>query len=226
MKINSYKFLSHILFNSGLSKFTSVVFCLCGLFFSLSVTNIEAQNLPDKIRGYKVYKAQIAVKTQTDAASESPQNAENEAFVKFGKPEIADVSLSGITLELPAEIERLNQSGTVDFLTFHDFRVNGLAVEVEEYMESFEIKKGEKLILPKPFRIFISTKETLRMGLKEWRDKQKEWQITGRIFVFGKFKRSIFKFKRVIPVEINLTMENPVREMFNAETKNLSETGQ
>ena len=216
MKINSYKFLSHILFYLGLSKFTFVIFCLCGLFFSLSLVNIKAQNLPDKIRGYKVYKAKISVKTQIDKTSET---AENEAFVKVGEPELTDVSLSGITLELPAEIEQLEESGTVDFLTFHDFRVNGAKVEVEEYKESFEFEKNKKLVLPKPFRIFISTKETLRVGFEEWRNKQKEWQITGRIFVFGKFKKSIFKFKRVVPIDIDLMIENPVKEFLDPENE-------
>lgn len=184
------------------------LFCL--LLFVLFSANNRAQNLPDKIRGYKVHKAKIDVKTQTDENSEKMDSGENEAFVKIGEPEIVDVSLFGITLEIPVEVESLEQSGTIDFLTFHDFRVNNLKVEVEEYKESFEFKKNEKLILPKPFRIFISTKETLRGASKEWRDSKKVWQVTGRIFVFGKFKKSIFKFKRVVPIEIDTMIENPL----------------
>ena len=216
MKINRCKFFPDNILKSELSKFIFVIFCLFGFVFSLSPVNFKAQDLPDKIRGYKVYKAKIEVKTRIDETSET---AENKAFVKIGDPEIADVSLSGITLELPAEIEQLEESGTVDFLTFHDFCVNGSKVEIEEYRESFEFKKNEKMVLPKPFRIFISTKETLRVGLEEWRNKQKEWQITGRIFVFGKFKKSIFTFKRVVPIDIDLMIENPVKEFLDPENE-------
>ena len=180
------------------------------LLFCLLAISISAQDLPDKIRGYKVYRAEISVKTVAD---KSQIKSKTEAFVKVGEPELINVSLSGITFEISAEIDALEQSGKVDFLTFNDFRVNGLAVEVEVYKNSFEFRKNQLILLPKPARIFLGISQTLRGALKEWQNSKDEWQVTGKIFVFGKFKKYGFSFKHVIPVEINLKIKNPLREI-------------
>lgn len=177
-----------------------------GLFFLSSF--ILAQDLPSEIRGYKVYNAKISVKNQTE---KSVARDKSEAFVKVGEPEVVDVSLTGVTLELSAEIDALEQSGTVDFLTFRDFCVNGLQVEVEEYKESFEFKKNQTIILPKPVKIFVGAGQTLRGAVNELKDSKNEWTITGTVFVFGRFKKSFLKFKRVVPVEINIKIKNPLR---------------
>jgi hypothetical protein len=181
---------------------------ICGIFF-LSLSFAGAQDYPKEIRGYKVQRVKISVKNQVDKA-DSKDNS--EAFVKVGEPELVNVSLTGITLEILAEIDSLQQSGTVDFLAFHDFRVNGLKVEVEEYKESIEFKKNQTVVLPKPIKLFLSTKQTLLGALKEAKDAKDEWTVTGRIFVFGQFKKSFLKFKRVVPVEINLKIKNPLRK--------------
>ncbi len=179
------------------------------LCFYLFINSTSAQDLPDKIHGYKVYKADISVKT---VAEKSDKTAKSEAFVKIGEPELIDISLTGITFELSAEISSLEQSGKIDFLTFNDFRVNGLKVEVEDYKNPFEFKKNQSVFLPKPTRIFLGTTQTLRGALKELKDSKDEWQVTGRVFVFGKFKKYGFSFKRVIPIEINIKIKNPLRQ--------------
>ncbi len=164
--------------------------------------------MPKEIRGYKVHQAKISVKNQiekTDAKDKS------EALVKVGEPELVDVSLTGITFELSAEIDSLEQSGTINFLTFHDFRVNGLEVDLEEYKESFEFRKNQNVILPKPIKIRLSTTQTLRGALSEIKESRDEWTVTGRVLVFGQFKKSFLKFKRVVPVEINLKIKNPLK---------------
>ena len=178
---------------------------ICALMLFCSF--VPAQKLPKEIRGYKVYQAQITVKNETDKPDKS---AKSEAFVTVGEPELIDVSLTGITFELTAKIDSIEQSGKVDFLTFSDFRVNGLKVEIEEYRESFDFKKSQPVALPKPARIYLGTTETLRGALKEARESKKEWLVTGRVFVFGKFKKFGISFKRVIPVEINLIIKNPL----------------
>ncbi len=179
------------------------------LFVSFSTF---AQDFPKEIRGYKVYRAKISVRNQSEQTenSKSAKNGDSEAFVKVGEPELTNVSLTGITFELPAEINSLEQSGEIDFLTFQDFRVNGLAVAVEEYRESFEFKKNQIVVLPSPVKIFVGTGQTLLGAVSEWRNSQAKWTVTGRIFVFGRFKKAGFKFKRVVPVEINLQIENPL----------------
>ena len=185
-----------------LSAFTGILFLTLLSF---------AQDLPKEIRGYKVYQAKISVKNQTERDDDKAAKSDApEAFVKVGKPELNEVSLTGITFEIPAEINSPEQSGKIDFLTFHDFRVNGLAVEVKEYRESFEFKKTQTIALPKPVKIFVGAGQTLRGALSELNNSKDEWTITGRVFVFGHFKKAGFKFKRVVPVEINLQIKNPL----------------
>ncbi|MCY7346544.1 MAG: hypothetical protein LH614_10040 [Pyrinomonadaceae bacterium] len=179
---------------------------LCCLFiFSITVFT---QNLPKEIRGYKVYQARISVKNKTEKAGARDKS---EAFVKVGEPELVDVSLTGITFEISAEIDSIAQNGTIDFLTFDDFRVNGLQVDIEEYREPFELKKNRSSTLPQPIKIFVGAGQTLRGALKEVKESKDEWTVTGKLFVFGQFKKSFLKFKRVVPVEINLTIKNPLK---------------
>ncbi len=188
----------------------SVLICVLFLLFASSFAN--TQDLPDKIRGYKVHKAKIAVKTIDHKDTEQLESSDNEAFVKINEPEVLEFSLTGITFALEAELSSIEQSGTVDFLTFHDFRVNGLKVDVEEYKSSFDFKKNETIFLPKPVTIFLGTGQALSGAIKEMKDSKKEWRVTGRVFVFGKFKKSIFKFKRVVPVDIDIMIKNPLKE--------------
>ena len=176
-----------------------------GFLFS---STLAAQDLPKEIRGYKVHRAKISVAGQNQKTQTQDQP---EVSVKIGEPEVTDVSLTGITFEISAEINSTNQSGTVDFLTFHDFRVNGLKVDVHEYREPFDFKKSQTVTLPKPIEIFLGAGQTLRGAFKEMKESKTEWTVTGRIFVFGQFKKSFLKFKRVIPVEINLKIKNPLR---------------
>jgi len=168
-----------------------------------------SQKLPNKIRGYKVYKTKISVKTDKEKTKEKN---DAEAIIKIGEPELDNISLTGITLEFPASVEGIEQSGTIDFLTFEDFKVNDLDVEIEEYKNSFEIKKNEKIFLPKPVKVFLRTDRALRGALGEMKDSKKMWNVTGRIFVFGKFKKFGMNFKRVVPVEINIKIENPLKK--------------
>ncbi len=180
------------------------------IFIAAFSSAAPAQKLPDEIRGYKIYRAKISVRNESDKSPQSVEN-ETEALVKVGEPEVVDVSLTGVTLEITVDINSLDQSGTIDFLTFKDFRINGLAVAVEEYRESFDIKKDQPIILPKPVKIFVGTGQTLRGALGEFKDSKNEWTVTGTVFVFGRFKKSFIKFKRVVPVEINIKIENPLR---------------
>lgn len=181
------------------SIFTVLIFALPAL----------SQELPKEIRGYKVHKTSISVKTSVNKA---PARSGPEALVKLGDPAVTDFSFTGITFEIPAEVTAFDQSGRVDFLTFHDFKVDGLAVEVEEYRNPFSFRKNELVVLPKPARVFLGTGQIVKAAWKEIAETKKEWTITGRVFVFGKFKKLGFSFKRVIPVDIILTIKNPLIE--------------
>lgn len=177
-------------------------------FFPIFLLTLPAfaQELPDKIRGYKVHKDIILI----DSA-ENPKNKNLYVEVKLDNPELADITARGLKLELGGEITIFGQSGTVDFISFKDFQVNGIAVEIEEYKETFEFKKNNAFKLEKPILMFISTAQTLRGAWKEIKDSKEEWLVTGKIFVFGRFKKFGFSFKRVVPVEVKIKIPNPVK---------------
>lgn len=189
------------------TTFRITAFCVALL---LLAAGTAAQDLPAKIRGYKVHKQEIAVSSSLDPRQTA------DARVKVGDPELVDISITGVTFALPAELTAIGQSGTVDMITFHDFRVNGIPVSVSEYNTSFTFKKDELVVLPEPAQIFLPAPRIIQAGLAEARDSKDVWIVTGRIFVFGKFRKMGFNFKRVVPVDIDIEIKNPIRPLFAA----------
>lgn len=167
-----------------------------------------AQDLPDKIRGYKVHKTKVRVAAQS--AATTPNTNEGEAVVKISDPRIVDIGLGGVTFEAEADLGVVPQSGRVDFLTFRDFRVNGVAIEFDEYDHSFDVKKGVAMKLPTSVRGRVSSLNIAKAAYREMVESKSTWQVTGTVFVFGKFKKFGFKFKRVVPVQIELKVKNPL----------------
>ena len=170
--------------------------------FLLSI-NALSQDLPDKIRGYKVYRDKISLNSVSSDA---------DASVRIGDPKLADVSLTGITLSLPAEFTAKYQSGKVEMITFHDLRVNGVKVEPEAYDKKFEFKKAETVVIPHPVRVFIPISGVVSTAWQEMTGSKTQWKVTGRVFVFGKFRRYGLYHKRVVPIDIDLTIKNPLTD--------------
>lgn len=187
-------------------KFKAAIACLS--LFLLFFASTEAQDYPKEIRGYKVHKTKISVKTEGEKTN-SKDDA--EAFVTLGEPKVSSIFLTGITLEMIIKMAAIDENGKVDFLTFNDFKVNGLDVDIEEYTESFSFEKNKPIELPKPIKVFVGTGQALMGGLGEARESKEEWDVTGTVFVFGKFKKKGFNFKRVIPVVVNIKIKNPVK---------------
>jgi hypothetical protein len=184
---------------------------LTGLTVCLLVSiSTSAQQLPSEIRGYKVHREKIIV---TNASGSFDAIEKRKASVVVGQPDIVDISLTGITLSVSAVLNAIGQSGEVHFMSFHDFRVNEIGVDIEDYKERFSFRKNEKISLPKPATIFLPTGRVLTAAWKEISNSKKEWTVTGRVFVFGKFKKFGFAFKRVVPVDIDLTIKNPLQEL-------------
>lgn len=175
---------------------------LCLVSFLLLSTFAFSQDLPKTIRGYPVHRQSVAV--AINAADDR-----SDVKVKIGEPVLTDVALAGVSFELPAEITSARQSGEVDFLTFHDMKVNGVAVEVEEYKHPFEFRKTEAVTL-KPAKIFLPTSQLLRATWREMRESKKEWTVKGRVFVFGRFRKLGFKHRRVVPVDVEFKIKNPL----------------
>ncbi len=185
---------------------------LLGVLILLFSFTIFAQDLPDEIRGYKVHNEKFSVTNNVDRQS---QKNKSEVFARLTEPELIGTSLSGLTFEISGEIDSLDYKGKVDFLMFRNFKVNGLDVEIEEYTNSFEFKKNQPVALPKPVRIFLGSRQALRGALGEIRDSKEEWTVTGTVFVFGRFKKWGFSAKRVVPVEVNVKIKNPLKKVIS-----------
>lgn len=180
---------------------------LINLLFLFSLASFGQEGrFPDKIRGYKVHRANVTINTGSD----SNENADISA--KFGEAALADLALTGFTLEMPISMVSHGQSAKIDFLDFKDFKVNGIAVYPEEYTSSFELPKKEEVVFPKPIRIFVRFSGALRGAIKEWRDSKETWKVSGRIFVFGKFRKALLYHKRVVPIDIDLEIANPAKK--------------
>ena len=193
---------------------------LPGAMFLGASARAQTRAYPDKIRGYKVERTVVEVKRTGSSAGNNNgkdrQTAGDDATVDqligLGKPTLARVTPLGITFEVPMVVAPVTQSGNVDFLVFEDIEINGHAVNISDYEHSFKLPSDKFLTLKDPLRIYIYLPSALLAAIGEWTDSQDSWPVTGRVYVFGKFKKSIFSFKRCVPVELDLKMRNPLKE--------------
>jgi hypothetical protein len=174
----------------------------------LLLDQADAQDWPDKIRGYKVHDAKVKV---VNSRRQADKGDKTDAYVKLADPTMAKIGLFGVTLEIGAEITAMRNDGEVEFLTFHKFHVGGMAVEIDEYQHPFSLKKEKPIELPAPVSIYISHLNMPRAAYNELFEKSDDLAVTGTVFVFGKFKKFGFNFKRVIPIRIDLKIKNPLR---------------
>ncbi|MDX6384978.1 MAG: hypothetical protein QOK48_2551 [Blastocatellia bacterium] len=188
----------------------------------------QSRTYPKEIRGYKVERTVVEIKkpdrksrksgkesdpNQTNATdSAAGSDADVDELIQLGKPQLARATPLGITLEIPIVVSAVKQSGHVDFLMFEDMVVNGTSVDIDEYHHAFDLPNKEPLTLRDPLRFYIYLPNALLAALGDWSEAKETWPVTGRVYVFGKFKKSIFSFKRVVPVELNLSMRNPLRD--------------
>lgn len=210
-----------------------------GLFAGLSTAQTsQTSPYPKKIRGYKVERTIVEVKKSsretkdkqsegdttrrvrdnrqgtdgTSSVGDSTSDASVDALIKFGDPQLAGVTPLGITLEIPIVVAPVRQKGRVDFLVFEDMVVNDTPVEIAEYHRAFDLPNRDPLTLREPLSFYIYLPRAALAAIDEWVNSKETWPVTGRIYVFGKFTKSLFSFKRCVPVQLNLTMRNPLRK--------------
>ena len=218
------------------------------LFFSLTIlafadsVKTQTRNYPKEIRGYKVERAAVELKStaeaktssktdkpvntnQNDGASSSTAgsssgqtnpaasttNAKIDQLITFGSPSLARLTPLGITFKLPVVVAPIKQGGKVDFLLFEEMAVNGHSVEIAEYRHEFDLPTKKRLTLREPLRFFIYTPVVALAAVDEWSNSKETWPVTGRVYVCGKYKKFLLKFKRCVPVDLNLTMRNPLK---------------
>src|SRR5262245_56083253 len=193
------------------------------------LTSGQNRTYPDKIRDYKVERTVVEIKKPKPKSNPSnPAQATDgqngvvtddgsvDQLIKFGQPSVGRLTPLGITFDVPIVVAPVMQKGKVHFLVFEDMVINGRSVDINEYNHSFELPNKDPLTLQHPLRVQIYLPSVLLAAIGEWTNSQETWPVTGRVYVFGKFKKSILgisgSFKRVVPVELNLTMRNPLRE--------------
>lgn len=172
------------------------------------------RDYPKEIRGYKLARAKVEIKKAAGAkkdGSDAEPSSDADALIQFGEPRVVRTTPLGVTLEVPVTIAAVKQGGRVDFLTFEDMVVNGMPVTIEDYMHPFDLPNKEGVSLPEPIRLFISSPRALVGALSDMSNPQETWPVTGRVYVFGHYKKFIFSAKRVVPVELNMTLPNPLR---------------
>lgn len=180
--------------------------------FSASSTTPAPRAYPKEIRGYKVELARVEIKKQSakEAKKSSSDATDTDELIQLGEPRVVGLSPLGITLEVPVTVAAVKQGGHVDFLTFEDMTVNSTPVTVNEYQHAFDLPNDHPVTLPDPISLYISTPRAMLGAIGEWRQPKDIWPVTGRVYVFGHFKKFVFNFKRVVPVELNLAFKNPL----------------
>ncbi len=174
---------------------------------------------PKEIRGYKVERTVVEIKKpkketkdrKAGTNGDSSADSDVDQLIQFGTPQLSRITPLGMTLEIPIIVAPVKQSGHVEFLVFEDMVVNGSSVEIEEYHREFDLPNKGPLTLREPLSFYIYLPSALLVAVDDWSDSKETWPVTGRVYVFGKFKKSLFSFKRCVPVELTLKMRNPLR---------------
>lgn len=217
---------------------TLLIATIC--FFIGGLCVAQSREYPREIRGYKVERAAVELKSKEDQKASKQANQKTtsrndstpspasslpsqsptptpvptssvDQLITFGTPSLARVTPLGITFEVPVVVAPITQSGHVDFLLFEDMVVNNHSIEINEYRRGFDLPTKKPLTLREPLRIFISLSTAALTALEEGINSKETWPVTGRVYVCGKYKKFVFSFKRCVPVELNVTMNNPLR---------------
>lgn len=195
-----------------LRKVAALACALLMLTISATPALAQTRTYPDKIRDYKVERTVVEMKKPEGQSNSASVDSDVDSLIKLGDPKVARMTPLGITFEVPIIVAPVKQSGHVDFLVFEDMVINGRSIDIAEYQHEFELPNKKPATLNSPLRIFIYLPSALLAVLGESAESKETWPVTGRVYVFGKFKKSIFSFKRVVPVELNMTMRNPLKE--------------
>jgi hypothetical protein len=185
------------------------------ILISYVTADSQQRTYPDKIRGYKLSRTNVELKKPDEkskpATNDDPAlDFDAQALIKFGEPQLARVTPLGITFELPISVNPVRQKGRVDFLMFEEMVVNGTSVEIDEYHHSFDLPNKKPLMLKQPLKFYVYLPSALFAAMDEWTNSKETWLVEGRVYVFGKFKKTLFTFKRYVPVELKVNIDNPL----------------
>jgi len=182
------------------------VFTLVLLLLQPGLNLAQQPPYPAELRGYKVETG--AVNRQKQGQSVWPDSRD---WIRFGQLRVTRITRSGVNLELPIVVSPVKQKGQVDFLVFENVVVNGTPVRIDEYHGRFDLPNEKELVLREPLKFFVSLPNALQAAIGEWSNSTEKWRVTGRIYVFGRYKKFLFSFKRTIPIELDLMIANPLK---------------
>ena len=207
--------------------------CLLILLVLTSANDASAQRsnesakgdaLPKEVRGYKVHRAEVELKrtkesdTKKSDKKSGKRNVEKEEYdedepllIRLGEANLVSASPLGVTFDVPVILGAVKQHGDVDRLVFEDMSVNDMPVNLEDYVHPFKLPNKEPLTMAPPLRVFVSTPQAVLRTIDELINSKEVWQVTGRIYVCGHFKKFLFKYKRAVPVELQTSINNPLR---------------
>jgi len=179
--------------------------------------------LPKEVRGYKVHRARVEMKKTNESGKKKPDKKSDKEksdkdeydedeplLIRLGEPELVGVTPLGVTFDVPVILAAVKQQGDVDLLVFEDMKVNDTPVTLADYVHPFKLPNKEPLALAPSLRIFVSTPQAVLRTIDELFDSKDVWQVTGRIYVCGHFKKYLLKFKRAVPVELQTSIKNPL----------------
>jgi len=180
---------------------------VAALILLIAAASFSAQTtFPDKIRGYKVHKSEVQTEPGTG------KNGTPLLEVRFAEPEFSEIGLDGIVFTVGGDVLVNGRQGKVHFLSFHDFTVDGIPVEIRDHNVQYEFRSGQPVTLKEPIEIVLGFRSAAKAAAGEIRNSKPEWEVAGTVFVFGKFKWSLFSFRRVVPVRVNFRIPNPLSQ--------------
>jgi hypothetical protein len=172
----------------------------------LAASGAGGGHLPKEVRGYKVERAKVrAGRRKNSAGLDGAQD-----LVTFGTARVTSIGPLEVALEVPVTIAPVEASGEVELLVFEGVEVNGIPVTVEDYKSQFSLPHGAPLTLAEPLRLRVSTTRALLGTVGEILGPSKEWPVTGRVYVCGRYKRFLMSFRRAVPFELKASIQNPL----------------
>jgi hypothetical protein len=174
------------------------------LFIVCAAGCIFGQALPKAIRGYKLYDPRAVRSVSNGNPSPTGPKVMIESLT------FDSIGLTGISLSATAVLTDVAVSGAVDFITFRDIRVNGMPVGIVEYRQGFKVTDGGRTALPVPLELLVPIRTVAKAANNELIEARSKWSVTGTALVFGRFRRFGFTFKRVVPVHIDIRIDNPL----------------
>jgi hypothetical protein len=175
------------------------------LFYLLFLILAGSNFAQEKIDGYKVYNAKVLVASARDNV---PSDAKSnfDTLVKIGKPQNFTLTTAGASFEIPLSVNIFKSGGRIERVSFDNVQVNGLKMQIEDLNEMFDFEKGIDVPFPRPLKVKVHLSDTAR-SLFSLKPSISNFEVVGRVMVFGTFKKLGFKFKRAIPLDLKFKVK-------------------